>query len=426
MRLTVALVGLALLVSPLTVAAAPAVTQASTDEADVTLRVTVVNAQGDPLGNAEVTVSYDGEEQTAETFSTGEALFDVPEGATVEIMPTHPMLVKNNPMTVQNIEGNTDVTVTMHPAATGEISVVDGSGNAVADADVQLRKEGRTVLAATGTTGSDGSYTTPELERGNYTVEITKPGYYEEQTTVTLSGDTDVPVEVEQGSVTVDFSVVDSHFDPAEPVRANIEIEDASGTIGTFQTDTSGSRSVSLDVNTRYSITVDRDGYESVSTSFRLGESDRSQTFEISRTPRLTVEPMNTQVVVGQTVRVTVTDEYDEPAAGAEIQLDGATAGRTDETGQATVTVEQAGDVELTAVNGSVESPGVIIEGVEPRTDPPATTAATQNATATPTAAPTTQAPTTEDAGDGGTPGFGVAVALVALVIAALLARIRG
>ncbi|MFD1647496.1 carboxypeptidase regulatory-like domain-containing protein [Haloarchaeobius litoreus] len=421
MRLIVALVGLALLVSPMTVAAAPAATPASTTDADVTLRVTVVNAQGDPLGNAEVTVSYDGQEQTRETVSNGEALFDVPEGVSIEITPSHPMLVKNNPVTIQNVEGNTDVTVTMYPAATGQISVVDGSGNAVADADVQLRKEGRTVLAATGTTGSDGTYTTPELERGNYTIEVTKPGYYEEQTRVTLSGDTDVPVEVEQGSVTVDFSVVDSHFDPAEPIQANIEIEDAGGTIGTFQTDSGGSRSVSLDVNTRYSVTVDREGYESVTRSFRIGENDRSQTFEIQRTPRLTVEPMNTQVVVGQTVRVDVTDEYGEPAVGAEIQIDGETVGTTDESGQATVTVEQAGEVGLTAVNGSVESSAVVIEAFEPRTDAP-----TATATATPTAAATSQAPTTTGgAGDGGTPGFGVAVALVALVIAALLARIR-
>ncbi|WP_256296857.1 carboxypeptidase regulatory-like domain-containing protein [Haloarchaeobius salinus] len=424
MRLIVALVGLAVLVSPLTVAATPAAS-ASTAEADVTLRVTVVNAQGDPLGNAEVTVSYDGEEVTSGTFSNGEALFDVPEGATVEIMPSHPMLVKNNPMTVENVTDGTEVSVTMHPAATGQVSVVDGSGNGVTDASVQLRKEGRTVLAATGRTGSDGTYTTPELERGNYTVEITKPGYYEVQTTVALSGDTDVPVEVEQGSVTVDFSVVDPHFDPAEPIRANIEIEDAGGTIGTFQTDSSGSRSVSLDVNTRYSVTVDKEGYEPASSTFRLGERDRSQTFEIQRTPQLTVEPMNTQVVVGQTVRVDVTDEYDEPAVGADIRIDGETVGTTDDAGQATVTVEQAGEVELTAVNGSVESAGVVIEAFEPRTDAPTTTA-TQNATPTPTAAPTSQAPaTTEASGDGGTPGFGVAVALVALVIAALLARIR-
>jgi PGF-CTERM protein len=425
MRLTVILVGLALLVSPMTVAAGPISAQTGTTDTDVTLRVSVVNTQGTGLGNAEVTVSYDGEEQTRETVSNGEALFDVPEGATVEITPSHPMLVKNNPVTVENVEGNTDVTVTMYPAATGDISVVDGSGNAVADADVQLRKEGRTVIAATGTTGSDGTYTTPSLERGNYTVRITKPGYYAESRTVTLSDDTDVPVEVEQGSVTADFNVVDSHFDPAEPIAANIEIEDASGTIGTFQTDTSGSRSVSLDVNTRYSVTVEREGYESVTRTFRIGERDRSQTFEIVRTPRLTVEPMNTQVVVGQTLRVTVTDEYDELAVGADIRIDGETVGTTDDSGQATIRVEQTGEVELSAANGSVESPAVVIEAFEPRTDTPTETA-TATATANATPAATTQAPaTTETAEDGGTPGFGVAVALVALAIAALLARVR-
>ncbi|WP_257298447.1 carboxypeptidase regulatory-like domain-containing protein [Haloarchaeobius sp. FL176] len=425
MRLIVVLVGLSLLVSPMAVAAGSAVAPASASDTDVTLRVTVVNQQGDPLGNAEVTVSYDDQERTSETFATGEALFDVPEGATVEITPTHPMLVKNNPVTVENVQGTTDVTVTMYPSATGEISLVDGSGNAVSDADVQLRKDGRTVLADTGTTGSDGTYTTPALERGNYTVRITKPGYYEERRTVTLSGDTDVPVEVEQGSATVDFSVVDAHFEPTEPLQANIEIEDAGGTVGTFRTGSSGSRSVSLDVNTRYTVTVEKEGYETVSTTFRVGERDRSRTFAIVRTPRLTVEPMNSQVVVGQSLRVDVTNEYDEPAAGAEVRIDGEAVATTDESGTTTLTVEQTGEVELTAVNGSVESPGVIIEAFEPRTDAPTATA-TPNGTATPSTTATTQAQgTTEESDDGGTPGFGVAVALVALVIAALLARIQ-
>lgn len=423
MRLTVVLVGLALLVSPMTVAAGTGAAPASTADADVTLRVTVVNAQGNPLGNAEVTVSYDGEEETKETVSNGEALFDVPEGATVEITPSHPMLVKNNPVTLENVDGNTDVTVTMYQPAEGSISVVDGGGAAVEGATVELRKEGRSTIAARGTTGSDGTYTTPSLERGNYTVEVTKPGYYDTAREVRLSGDTDVSVTSEQGSVTVDFTVEDPHFDPAEPIRASISIEDASGTIGTFQTDGSGSRSVSLDVNTRYSITVEKDGYEAVTSSFRVGESDRSETFQIRRTPRLTLEPANTQVVSGQSLEVTVIDEYDEPAADVEVRVNGEAVARTDDSGTATFTVEQTGELELVAANGSVESPGVIVESFEPRTDAPTTVAG--NGTATQTMAPTTAAPTTTESGDGGTPGFGVAVAVVALVVAALLARIR-
>lgn len=422
MRLIVALVGLALLVSPLTVAAGSAATSTTTD---ATLRVTVVNAQGDALGNAEVTVSYDGEELTSETFSNGEALFDIPEGATVEITPHHPMLVKNNPVTVENVTGTTSVTVTMYQSATGSISVVDASGNAVADANVQLRKEGRTVIAASGTTGSDGAYTTPALERGNYTVQVTKPGYYDERASVALSGDTERTIEVEQGSVNVEFSVVDTHFDPAEPVQASIAIEDSTGTIGTFQTDASGTRGVTLDVNTRYTVTVDKEGYEPVTNTFRVNERDRSETFEIRRTPQLTLEPMNTQVVVGQSVRVTVTDEYGEPAVGADVRVDGATVAMTDEDGIATLTIDQAGEVELRAVNGSARSSAVVVEGVSARTDDTATTTPA-NRTTTATATPTSTAgTTTTEGGGGGTPGFGVAVAVVAIGIAGLLARIR-
>lgn len=421
MRLTVVLVGIAMLVSPVAVTVGAGATPASTGTTeDVTLRVTVVNAEGGPLGNAEVTVAYGDQERTKETVSNGEVLFDVPEGATVEITPSHPMLVKNNPRTVDDIGSDTAVTVRMYQPATATLSVVDSNGNPVEDVDVQLRKEGRALIADRGTTATDGTYTTPSLERGNYSVRVTKPGYYTRQETTTLSGDVDSTLEIEQGSVSVEFTVLDPQFDPPEPVQASLTVEDASGTIGTFQTDRSGTRGVTLDVNTRYTVTVEKDGYDSVSDTFRVGETDRNETFEIRRTPQLTVEPANTQVVVGQSLRVTVTDEYDEPAAGADVRVDGETVATTDENGAATLTIERADEVELSAVNGSVQSATVLVEGVEPRTDPPT------NGT-TETTAATTEAPTTTTAeGDGGsTPGFGVAVAVVALAAAALLARLR-
>ncbi|WP_435346256.1 carboxypeptidase-like regulatory domain-containing protein [Haloarchaeobius sp. HRN-SO-5] len=412
MRLTVVLAGLVLLVAPVAGVAATQTTDTTAD--DVALRVTVVNAQGSALGNAEVTVSYDDQERTRETFSNGETLFDVPDGASVEVFAEHPMLVMNDPVTV-DIDGNTEVTVTMYQPATTTVFVQDASGDPVADANVWLRKDGASRTAARGTSGPDGTFSTPEIESGDYSIHVTKTGYYDGRLEVTLSDESEQTVEIAEGRVSVDFSVVDPEVDSGDPIQdATITVADGQSTVGTFSTDNSGSRGVTLDVNTEYTVSVEKDGYESVNRSLRIEESDTSATFEMTRTPELTVEPANTQVVVGQDVRISVTDEYDRPVAGADIRADGTSVATTDENGEAMVTIDQAGEFEIDAVNGSLTSSAVVVEGVEPRTDAPSGT--TSDATSG-----TTEPPT-----DGGpTPGFGVVVALVALAAVALVARGR-
>ncbi|WP_435319219.1 carboxypeptidase regulatory-like domain-containing protein [Haloarchaeobius sp. TZWSO28] len=411
MRLIAIGIGLLLLLAPVTGVAA-----ADGSTPDVALRITVVTQNGDGVGNAEVTVTYDGESQTRETVSNGEVLFDVPKGADVKIDVEHPFLVRNNAATVTDVSDGDEVSVTMYETASASFTVEDGDGP-VANANVKVRKANQ-LPAATGTTGSDGGFETGEIEKGEYTVTITKPGYFDEETTLTISGSTTETFDLEQGSANVQFSVVDSHFEDPKPLEATIAIDG----VGSFQTDKNGNRGVTLDVNTEYTVSVSKDGYDGQSGTLTVGETDKQLTYEISRTPELTLEPANTQVVVGQTVRVTVTDEYGEAVEGATVRVGGTEAATTGADGGATVEIASAGDVELEAVNGSVTSDSVTVEGVQAATDAPEQTTTTEMTEQTTTEQATT---TAGESGDGSTPGFGVGAAVAALLGSLLVLQRR-
>ncbi|WP_267640491.1 carboxypeptidase-like regulatory domain-containing protein [Haloarchaeobius amylolyticus] len=416
MRLTAIVLGLVLLLAPLTGVAA-----ADGSTPDVALRITVVSETGDPVGNANVTITYGDEQKTRETVSNGEVLFDVPEGADVGVEVDHPSLVRNHPTSLANVQDGDELTVKMYESASATLSVEDRDG-AVADAKVTVKKSDQRP-AATGTTGSDGAFETGEIEAGEYTVTIAKSGYYREQTTIVAGDSTTETVSIREGSVNVEFGVVDPYFNESRPLQASIAIDG----VGTFQTDKNGNRTVSLGVNTEYPVTVTKDGYQSYSGTFTVGESAKTVTYELTREPALSLEPANTQVVVGQNLRVTVTDEYGEPAEGVDVRVDGSSKATTGADGGATVEITSAGEVELSAANGSVTSDVVTIEGVQPATDSSdgTTTADTTDQT-TATTAPGTET-TGEDGGGGGaTPGFGIGVALVALLGSLLVLQKRG
>ncbi|WP_435333631.1 carboxypeptidase-like regulatory domain-containing protein [Haloarchaeobius sp. TZWWS8] len=419
MRLTIFAVGLVVLLAPVagTTAAAGGAAE------DVTLRVTVVDATGTGLGDAEVTVTYDDESQTRETFSNGETLFDVPKGATVQIAVSHPTLVKNRPKTIESVDSSTDTTITMYEPATGTITVEDADGP-VANANVNIWKDGTGLPAAGGKTGSDGTFTAENVETGSYLVVVEKPGYFKERKTISVSGETSETMTLEQGRVTATFTVVDPHFEEPRQLQALIELADDSGTAGSVRTDRSGASGLTVDVNTKYTVTVSKDGYETKELTMSVKEDDLSRTFEILRTPTLTVEAANEKVVVGETVGVTVTDEYGEVVEGAEIQVDGSGVATTDESGEATVEIQTAGDVEIVAANGSVVSEAITVQGVDPSTDTPEQTSAQSTEDPSETAGSTTAA---GEAGDesGSTPGFGLGGALLALVAVALVATRR-
>jgi PGF-CTERM protein len=379
---------------------------------DVTLRVKVVDTSGNGVGSAEVTVTYDGQSKTRETFSNGETLFDVPEGAEVKVTVEHPFLVRNGPQTLTNVDSDTDTTVTMYQKADAKLVVQDGDGP-VQGADVSMTKADAQEAAAEGTTDASGTFTAPELEKGEYTVEITKPGYYDEETTLTLSDSSERTIEVEEGTVNVAFSVVDTHFEDSRPLQASITIKDSTGVIGTFRTDQSGTRGITLDVNTQYTVTIEKEGYDAVTKKLGVIESDKTATYELARIPTLTVEAVNDQVVVGQSVLVSVADEYGEPVEGADLLVDGEAVATTDVNGEGTVTIDSQGAVEIVAAADSLTSERITVEGVTPAT---ATEAGTET-TAKTTTQPATDMTTTEQSEEGGsTPGFGIGVAIVGLL----------
>lgn len=391
-------------------------TAAEADAADVTITVLVTDDNGDPVDEAVVTVSYDGGEQASETFSNGKALFDVPEGADVEVTVTHPDLAFNNERSVSSVDADTEIPVVMYPKATAEVTVENAAGDPVEGARVRLEKSDEVLPVARILTAANGTVVVPDIEAGEYDVRVTRAGFYTKEETMTVSNRAGKTVTIESGTVSVEFTTIDGHFNDSRTLQANVVLESDGERIANLSTGSSGTRSVSLDVNTRFQVTVKKPGYEDVTYTLRTQESDATATYAIVRTPSLTIDPANTQVVTGQSVRVTVVDEYDEPVSGASIQVNGTTVAETDDAGEALVTVEREGDVELSAVQGSLQT-SVMLTGVAPSDG---TTETTTETTET-TEEPTTEAPatTTEEISEG-IPGFGGLIAMLAVVALAV------
>jgi len=399
--------------------------------ADVTITVNVVDADGNPVSGANVTVAYDDTTRTSETFANGKAFFDVPDGADVSVDVSADELALNRAKTLSNVDAETTVNVTMYPAATAVLTVQTPNEQPVEDARVRMRKDGDVLTSVSGRTAANGTFAAAGVEEGNYTVTVTAAGYYSTTESFVVSNRAGKTVTVEPGSVTVNFATVDGHFADERPLNANVELYDGDEFVSNISTGESGQRRVSLDVNTNYRAVVKKSGYQRESRVVSTGESDSSVTFAINRTPTLSIEAANAQVVTGQTVRVSVADEYDEPVNDASVRVGGETVAATDENGEAVVTIESAGSVEVVATKGDLEAT-TTVRGVTPSTDTTtATTTVTTTTVTTTTAAPTTTTEavttTSEDGSDGlPTPGFGSVAALVAVALSLLaLARRR-
>jgi hypothetical protein len=401
---------------------ASATASASTTQA-VTITVSVVDADGQAVGGANVTVTYDGETKTGETFANGKAFFDVPEGADVSVDVSSPGLALNRPKTVSNVDAETTVNVTMYPSATALVTVRTPNGQAVEGAQVRLRKDGAVLPSVSGVTASNGTFVASDVERGNYTATVTADGYFSTSSSFVVANRAGKTVTLEPGTVPVEFATVDGHFADDRPVTATVELYDGDQFVSNISTGESGLRTVSLDVNTQYRVVVKKNGYQRESQVLSVGESEISVQYAINRTPSLSVTAANTQVVTGQTVRVSVTDEYDETVANVSVRVDGAEVAETNAAGEAVVPIETAGTVEISATKGDLSS-STTVEGVSPSTEPATTTATTApGTTAEPTStatSTTTSAPaTSEDESNGlPTPGFGAVAGLLAVVLA--------
>jgi len=328
----------------------------------VTLDITVVDGDGEPVSNAELTVVWADNQTVEETRANGRALVDVPAGADIEIRVDHPEYTRNRPFTVTDATSRA-VEVPVALSGVAELTVLEGE-QPVPDTQLTVREPDGPVVAEL-TTDDDGTAETGRLEQGQYEVTTERPGYFDE--TVTLELDrrqTERSIAVESGRVTVSFRVLDDHFDPPEPIEgATIETE---RTI--LETGSEGQRSVDLDVNTVQNVTVNRDGYVEVTRRLVVGETDRAFEITTQREPELELVSDQQRVIVGEQVRVTATNAYDEPVAGATILLDGEPVGETGTNGQLLVGITETGQQTVRAEADLLRGE-TTVEGVDPDDD---------------------------------------------------------
>jgi len=387
---------------------APAAAGLTTQSAEqVTLTVTVVDQSGNPLDDAELSATWDGGGPVnATTAGNGKAFLDVAEGADVTIRVDRSFYIRNRPYVVENASER-EVTIEMAQRGQATVVVRDSEGR-VSDAIVRMFQDGRPVINAR--TGDDGTFTTPAIERDEYSLITFKEGYLRNKTTVTVDGDVRQSMTIEQSTVLATFRVRDDHFDPTQPLTgANVTVPG----VADVTTQSNGRVTVSVPVNDRYEIGITKPGYASVTRELEVEESAVSLNATIRRIPAINITTDNQRVVVGEPVRVTVTDEYGDPVANASVSVDGSTAGETNENGVVSVPIESAGSHTIGASSGDLTA-SATVEGVEPAPEE------TPTATPTPSPVPTTTAPS----GALG-PGFGPLAALVALLAVTLLARRR-
>lgn len=368
----------------------------------VTLEVTVVDSDGNGVSQLDLRASWDGGSADATTSASGKALLDVEAGANVSVTVDDDEYVRNAPFNVTNATGGTyEVPVTESGTAT--IEVVDAQGP-VDGAVVQMQRQGTYVVNSR--TDADGTVASGDVEQGEYTVRSWKNGYLRNATTVTVDGDETHRVRLRQGSRTLTVNVTDDHFSPPQPVEnANVTVVDR----GTVTTLPNGQTTLSVPVNTEYDVTVSKGGYVANETTVKIRESDASTNLTIQRRDAVQLDAGQDRVVVGESVRMTATDEYGDPVADAEVTIDGESAGTTDDQGVLSVPIESAGSHTLVATSGGLEA-NATVEGVGEGNEATTGGETSGDDTATGTS-------------DGLGPGFSVVAALVALVTVGLLSR---
>ncbi len=407
-------------------AAAPAAagTEGGTETADlVTLELTVVDDDGNPVGRADVNVTYDGGYNETRTYSNGEALVDVPRGVTPEVHVSHGDYVRNFPARIGEVTDSATENVTVYPRSTAVVEVSDGSG-AVENARVVLKKEGDLRTVERGRTNADGVFESDDVEAGTYTATVVKEGYLESTSEFYVEGTVTESVSIEGARANVDVTVLDAYFENATPVGgASVSIANDGETVATVTTsDRNGEAATRLGVNTEYDVTVEHPDYDTVEGELDVGEQESlAVTYNVTRTPTLSVNASETSVAVGGTVRVVVTDEYGEVVGDAAVYRDDTEVGTTDANGVLSVPITEAGEFEVTAESGGVSSEAVTVEGVDEGGE--------ETTTTTTTADTTTDTPTTTE-GDGssdggGLPGFTAGAAIVALGSALVALRRR-
>ena len=386
----------------------PAVTGGVTAQEQTTATVTVVDQAGERVGDVVVWNNGEGSENVT-TRANGQALVDVPAGATVQIRVTDEEYLRNSPAVFFGVDGG-ELEVEVSLPGTARVTATDSAGQ-VEGATARLSGQG---TIRTADTGVDGLAVLGPVERGEYDLRVSEPGYLTNSTAVTLDGAVNRTITLREADRQLTVRVVDDKFDPPRTLsEATVEIEG----VATLTTGSNGQRGTTVAVNTDYEMTATKDGYESVTRTVSVVESAESVTLAVQREEAISVAVTAQRVLLGETTELTVTDEYGQPVAGATVSVDGTERGQTDNQGTYDLTVDSAGNRTVTvSADGLLTS--ATIEGVEAAAPETPTATATQTDTAT---------PTETAAAGGGSPGFGVTAVLAALVALAgfVLARAR-
>jgi hypothetical protein len=367
------------LVLLLTTSAAAATAGVADSQATVTLEVSVTDRFNNGIDGAELTAHWDGGSSTATTASNGKAFVDVEEGADVRLFVNHSAYTKNNPVVIEDA-GQQDVALDVFQTAEATVSVVD-DGAGVDGARVVLTKVGQDRPAATGRTDGSGTFESGTVEEGPYTVSVVKEGYRRNETTISVEGTTDATVALTEDTATVTFEVVDDQFESPQALE-DVEIQIDGPTRATVSTSGSGEAQIGLAVNAEFTVTVTKDGYVSTTRAVTVGETSETVRFAISREPALNVSASNERVVVGERVRLEVTDEYGETVEGATVSVDGEQVGSTNADGVYRATIDSEGDHTI-AVENNGTSAEVTVEGVSTGGGAEDTATATDAATGT-------------------------------------------
>lgn len=354
---------------------------------DVTVELVVVDQDGDTISGVDVTVEWDDGSATDETLPDGSVAFGVPEGADLTVTVDHAAYVRNFPYEIEDVsvpagESRLKEEVPVSLSATLEIDVNE-DGDPVEDLRINLRDRSadRWVQATEGDDGifsagegtenyrttADGSVVIERLEQVDYRIHTSKSGYITTTTDLTLDQDPKtVNVSVETARVQVDFLVQDDYFEPAEPLEnAEIRIPERGITLETFS---DGGQDQRLPVNTDYDIEVSKPGYQNLTRTLEVEEDPTDFTASIQRTPQISLDLLNDQVITDQTTRVTVRNAYEEPVEGATIALNGNELGTTDATGSLDIQVESAGMGTVTATFDGLED-SATVEAFDPGDD---------------------------------------------------------
>ena len=247
------------------------------------------------------------------------------------------------------VSGDTSTTVWLEPRIPGTLTVevLDQATNApVADASVTVsywdETTYETIIVATGTTGTDGTFTTASLEGRVYSVAARADGYYDGGTGVRVNGDTSTTVWLEPripGTLTVE--VLDQATN-APVADASVTVRDYNTweVVTTGSTDADGMFTTSTLAGGDYYVEVTADGY--------FGGGDWIH-ISGDMTTTVTLEPR-----IAGTVTITVADALtNAPIANVRVEISSWDAragviGTTDGNGKFISGVLPGGDYNVT------------------------------------------------------------------------------